>query len=233
MRSFLRMTLLALVLVLVALVSALTAMRFAIHGREVTVPKLTGMAPTDARRVAADNGLLLVVENRFYSAEVPSGRIVSQLPQAGERVRRGWQVRVAESLGPQLRTIPNLVGQSERAAEINLRRRGLDVGSITAIPMPDKEPDDVVAQSPSPNAAAASPAVSLLVAAPASDAAYIMPTFVGRHLADAAKAINDAGLKLGTVNEIVGSATGVIVHQSPAPGAKVGPGTVVSFDVSK
>src|SRR5215831_11954283 len=118
MRSFLRMTLLALVLVLVALVSALTAMRFAIHGREVTVPKLTGMAPADARRVAADFGLLLVIENRFYSAEVPSGHIVSQLPQAGERVRRGWQVRVAESLGPQLRTIPNLVGQSERAAEI-------------------------------------------------------------------------------------------------------------------
>ena len=233
MRSFLRMTLLALVLVLVALVSGLTAMRFAIHGREVTVPNLVGLAPADARRVASTNGLLLVVENRFYSAAVPSGRIVSQVPGAGERVRRGWQLRVAESLGPQLRTIPNLVGQSERAAEINLRRRGLDLGSVASIPMPGAQPDDVVAQSPSPNAAASSPVVSLLVAAPDAEPQYLMPNLVGHQLADASKLIADAGLKLGSVQEIAGSAPGMIVHQSPAPGQKVGPGTTVSFDVSQ
>ena len=34
---------LALVLVIVAMVSALTAMRFAIHGQEVAVPPLVGL----------------------------------------------------------------------------------------------------------------------------------------------------------------------------------------------
>src|SRR3954465_12692434 len=126
MRSFLRFVLLALVLLLVAAISGLTAMRFAIHGREATVPKLVGLTPADARRDAAGNGLLLTIENRFYSAEIPEGRILSQVPPAGERVRRGWQVRVAESLGPQRHVIPNVVGESQRVAEINLRRRGLD-----------------------------------------------------------------------------------------------------------
>ena len=42
MRQFFRMLLLALVLLTVALVSALTAMRFAIHGREVMIPKTGG-----------------------------------------------------------------------------------------------------------------------------------------------------------------------------------------------
>src|SRR5947209_19393259 len=101
MRSILRFALLALVLLLVAAVSGLTAMRCAIHGREATVPKLVGLTPAEARRDAAANGLLLNIENRFYSAEVPQGRILSQIPPAGERVRRGWEVRVAESLGPQ------------------------------------------------------------------------------------------------------------------------------------
>src|SRR5574337_848251 len=95
------MLLMALVLLTVALISALTAMRFAIHGREVTIPKLIGMAPVEAQRAAAPSGLQVVVERQYYSANVPEGRIMSQVPQPGTKVRRGWRIRVAESLGPQ------------------------------------------------------------------------------------------------------------------------------------
>src|SRR6266705_1401777 len=101
MRTFFRLLLLALVLLSVALVSALTAMRLAIHGREVAVPRLIGMIPAEAERSANGNGLLFETENRFYSAAIPEGRIMSQVPPPGARVRRGSRVRVAESLGPQ------------------------------------------------------------------------------------------------------------------------------------
>src|SRR6185312_12018739 len=116
MKTFLRFVLLALILVSVAMVSALTAMRFAIHGREVAVPKLVGLTQAAAEQQANSNGLILEVENRFYSADVPSGRLLSQSPSAGSLVRRGWKVRVAESLGPQKAEVPDLVGQSARAA---------------------------------------------------------------------------------------------------------------------
>lgn len=233
MRSFLRLVLLGLVLVLVAMVSALTAMRFAIHGREVTVPKLVGLAPADARRVAATNGLLLVTENRFYSTDVPAGHIVSQLPQPGERVRRGWQVRVAESLGPQRRVIPNLLGESERAAEINLRRHGLEIGTVAAIPRIGVESEEVVAQSPAPDAAASSPVVSLLVAAPPPPPEFVMPNLVGRHLADVTGQLEQAGLRVGRVDEVAGSATGMILRQSPPAGQKVAVGTAINVQVSQ
>ena len=55
MRTFLRFLWMALVLVIVALISALTAMRFAIHGREVSVPDLQGKSPAEARRIAAES----------------------------------------------------------------------------------------------------------------------------------------------------------------------------------
>src|SRR5437868_12285232 len=98
MRQFSRMLLLALVLMTVALVSALTAMRIAIHGREVTIPKLVGMTPLEAERAASPSGLEVVVERQFYSPEIAEGRILSQVPAAGIKVRRGWTVRVAQSL---------------------------------------------------------------------------------------------------------------------------------------
>src|ERR1700730_17785252 len=101
MRQFFRMLLLALVLMTVALVSALMAMRLAIHGREVTIPKLVGMTPLEAERLGAASGLQLVVEREFYSPDVPEGKIMTQMPLPGAKVRRGWSVRVARSLGPQ------------------------------------------------------------------------------------------------------------------------------------
>ena len=100
MKSFFRTVLLGLVLLVVALVSALTAMRFAIHGREVALPDFVGKTPAEARRIAEDSGLQVEVERQYYSPSVAEGRILSQLPLAGTLVRRGWQVRVAESLGP-------------------------------------------------------------------------------------------------------------------------------------
>ena len=53
------------------------------------------------------------------------------MPAAGEKVRRGWRVRVAESMGPQREIIPAVIGNSERAAELNIRRRGLDLLGVS------------------------------------------------------------------------------------------------------
>jgi eukaryotic-like serine/threonine-protein kinase len=64
---------LGLVLVIVAMVSALTAMRFAIHGQEVAVPALVGLAPGEAERAAAGLGLQMSIERQYYSPQIPEG----------------------------------------------------------------------------------------------------------------------------------------------------------------
>src|SRR5438552_1881969 len=151
MKTFFRFVLLALILISVAMVSALTAMRFAIHGREVAVPKLIGFTLAAAEQQANASGLIIEVENHFYSPDVAEGKVISQSPSPGSLVRRGWKVRVAESLGPQKAQVPDLVGESERAAEINVRRRGLEVGSVSVADLPDSEPGQIVAQSPPAN----------------------------------------------------------------------------------
>ncbi len=241
MRSFFRFVLLALVLLMVAMVSALTAMRWAIHGREVVVPKLVGLTPAQAGRVALQHGLLVDVENRFYSTEVPEGRIMSQTPDPGEKVRRGWRVRLAQSLGPQHVVIPDVVGESSRAAEINLRRRGLEPGTVAYAHLPGQQEDQVIAQSPPPAAVGvASPKVNLLFALPADAPAFVMPNLVGRQLAPAVRSIQDAGLKVGNVTTAAVEAAqtnaggpSVIVKQSPTAGQKVVAGTTVDLEVSK
>src|SRR5271166_6280083 len=202
-RQFLRMLLLALVLMTVALISALTAMQLAIHGREVAIPKLVGMSPLEAERVSAASGLLLVVERQFYSADIPEGKIMTQVPPPGAKVRRGWSIRVAQSLGPQRVAIPDVTRGSERVAELNIQRRGLSLGSVAHISLPDAPPDQVISQSPPANASGVSaPKISVLVNDGPGAITYVMPNLTGQPLGSAMLALQDADLKVGKVSAL-------------------------------
>jgi beta-lactam-binding protein with PASTA domain len=244
MRRFIRIVLMVLALILVALVSALATMDFAIHGREVKVPKLVGMRPSIAAETLAGNGLLLENDDKFYSETISAGEVVSQSPREGTKVRRGWHVKVAISLGPPLSAVPDVLGQSSRAGEINVQRRGLELGTVATVHLPGLPADQVVAESPPPNSEVVSPKVDLLVTAPESDQSYVMPNFSGETVAAAARAIAAAGMRLGNFAPNPGGAwresdaapqpqipdnvvNAPVTGQSPAAGQKVSPGTVV------
>jgi beta-lactam-binding protein with PASTA domain len=254
MRQFFRMLLLALVLMTVALISALTAMHMAIHGREVAIPKLVGMSPLEAERAGAASGLLVVVERQFYSPDIPEGKIMTQMPLPGTKVRRGWSIRVAQSLGPLRVAIPDVTGGSERVAELNILRRGLSLGSIAHVNLPDVPLDRVISQSPPPNASdVAAPKISLLVSDGPEPLVYVMPNLTGQPLGSAMLALQDAGIRVGKVSVLPTapalaagepqvapvappavsepSAASMIMTQTPAPGQKILAGSGVNFEV--
>jgi len=260
MKFAIRFALLALVLVIVAMLSALTAMQFAIHGQEVAVPPLVGLSPAEAERAVAGLGLQVSIERQYYSPQIPEGRIMSQLPLPGTKVRRGWQVRAAQSLGPTRVTIPDVTGQSEHAAELNIRRRGLDVASMAQVQAVDVPADQVLAQNPMANAVQVTePKISLLVAEAAEPQSFVMPSFVGQALGSVNRALQDAGFRLGNVNVAApvgdtaspsiqelpaapatpaqapepaqATPASIIVSQVPAAGQKVFAGSAVNFEV--
>ena len=184
------------------------------------------------------------------------GRILSQLPPPGTQVRRGWQIRVAESLGPQRVEIPNVLGESQRAAEINIRRRGLDVGAVAQIAMRGAPADQVLAKVRHRMPAASPLRRSVCWRPnPRQPQAFLMPNFTGQALGGVTLVLQDTGFRLGSVN-IAPSITSppaaipdspavpsppsppplpnpasVIVSQNPAPGAKIVAGSAVNFEV--
>jgi eukaryotic-like serine/threonine-protein kinase len=201
MKSAFRFAMLALVLVIVAMVSGLTAMRLAIHGQEVAVPPFVGLSPGEAEKTASNLGLQISIERQYYSPQIPEGKIMSQLPLAGTKVRRGWQVRLAQSLGPTRVAIPDVTGQSEHAAELNIRRRGLDISSMAAVEAAGIPADQVLAQDPMANATQlAAPKISLLVTSAGTPQVFVMPNFVGQPLGTANRTLQDAGFRLGNVS---------------------------------
>jgi eukaryotic-like serine/threonine-protein kinase len=254
MINFFRLIVAGLALAMAGLVSAVVTMRFAIHGAEVRVPDLQGLTVSEAVHRTANMGLNLGIDNKYYSVDVPAGRVLAQSPLPGAIVRREWRMRVTESLGPQRVAIPKVVGQQERVAAIEVRRLGLDLEEAALMPYSGVPPGTVIAQNPQQGAAGVErPSVSLLVSAPAPTQApaLVMPQLIGVPLATAAALVAHAGLKVGPVQNSyseeppapAGDAgmapadtvdpAGTVLSQSPIAGHRVEPGTIVTFRVAQ
>lgn len=205
----------ALLLIVVFVLFAGMALRLALHGREVSIPDLAGLTVAQASEAALHNGLDLNIENKFYSRTVPAGRILSQSPAAGSRVRRGWQVRVTESLGPQQVTIPDVVGRPVREASLDLRKSSLDLGTLAHMDAPG-DTDMVLSQTPPPDAGVDQPRVNLLLSqqgAGSSDA-FVMPSFVGMSWPSANRAAITLGLRVAALGEMA-----PVAQPTPQPAA--------------
>lgn len=241
---------LVMLLVAVALLSAITTMHFAIHGAEVQVPALKGMTVAEARSQTSGLGLNLDVDNRYYSGDVAAGHILTQSPEPGAVVRREWRVRVSESLGPQKVEVPQTVGQEERVAALRLRHVGLEVGVTAHLPWPGAAEKTVIAQDPPAHAQGiARPSINLLVAAPADDApdGFVIPDFTGLPVVSAQAELSGVGIQSTTdfVDVPVASVgsgnapptlpvkPGSVVSQEPPSGARVDQTTQVKLTVAK
>jgi beta-lactam-binding protein with PASTA domain len=216
-----RMTFLLFILASAAFLSAITAMRIAIHGREVTMPNLVGKNVAEASQLLQSRGLVLRVADRIYSDQ-PINVVVRQTPPAGLLMKVSQQAHVVLSLGQRQLQIPLIEGNSLRASRIELLRTGLQVGEVTSVTMPDQPVDAVVIQTPKPGAGASSPRVDVLVSQGPRENAYVMPHLTGLNETDAQHRLDVAQMRR-KVNYVTAPQwpRGAVIDQSPHSGARI------------
>ena len=232
-----RMALLLFILASVAFLSALLAMRFAIQGRDVTMPDVVGKKMMEAQQVLQNNHLGIRVEDRVYD-KLPVDAVVRQSPQAKTQVKTGQNAHVVLSLGPQSATIPTLQSQSLRAAQIELLRAGMPLGEVSSVHLPGAASgeDTVLQQDPAAGASQmTSPHVNLLVSMGASQSSYAMPELSGLPLAEAQARLASAGLlapKIVLVTDAAVART-TVVAQTPVRGQRVDPQSSITLQVAE
>jgi beta-lactam-binding protein with PASTA domain len=249
--NFFQVASLVMLLVAVALLSAVTTMHFAIHGVEVKIPSLKGMTVAEARSQTSGLGLNLDVDNRYYSGDVTAGHILSQSPVPGTVVRREWRVRVAESLGPQKVEVPETVGLDERVAALRLRRVGLEAGVTARMPWGKAAEGTVLAQDPPAHAQGiARPTIDMLVAAPEDNTpdGFVLPDLSGLPVVTAQAELKSVGIQserprfvdmpvapVGTGNAapVMPVKPGAVIAQQPVAGTRVTQGDMVQLTVAK
>ena len=113
---------------------------------QVAVPAVVGLTEEAARQRLSARGL--TIDSSEVESDRPAGEVVSQSPDAGEKVNPGSSVKVSVSSGEAAVPVPNLVGQLRSEAENQLVGLGL-VPDVVERPT-DIEPQDgrVIDQRP-------------------------------------------------------------------------------------
>lgn len=103
-------------------------------GKEgVEVPSVSGKTYEEAYSLFAKAGFKIDREEE-YSADVEKGRVISQIPAAGETVPKGSSITVSVSIGPAENKVvmPNVIGEDEMTATALILEAGLQIKSVTA-----------------------------------------------------------------------------------------------------
>jgi serine/threonine-protein kinase len=101
------------------------------HGKSKELIDVTSMDIKSAMIMIKTSGFKGVVTDTIYTSEVESNIVLNQHPEPGAIVKKGRTVRLKISQTEKLVIVPNIVGQSQRSAQLLLNKVGLKIGAIS------------------------------------------------------------------------------------------------------
>jgi eukaryotic-like serine/threonine-protein kinase len=145
--KWLRVLLYALTCGVVFIAATSLTIRFLLQDESsVICPDVVGLDVEEAKVVAAQRGLSLIITKYEKKPDVPYDRILVQTPDPALLVRVGRTVSVVVSDGPRTVTIPSYLGLSLEEAQAALADKGIACKRI--IYVPSDNVGKVVAQMP-------------------------------------------------------------------------------------
>ena len=210
-------------------------MRKVVRGGEIQVPVLQGERVEKASRMLEEAGLVLEQSGERSDPKVEAGLILAQDPPGGSKLKRNRKVRVVVSLGQEVLTVPSLVGQPARRAQIALQQAGLKLGNVAYVSDETAEADRVLAQEPPPGARRGrQESVNLLVSRGRGSRVWVMPRVEGLDISSATRLLGEAGFRVANVRHeaTAGAAPGAVTQQFPPAGHPLREGDSISLVVS-
>ena len=227
--------------ILLAVAADFVLARLTNHNKVISVPDMTNMTVTEARRTAANHDLKAVVTDSVFVRRMQKGAVYSQNPKAGASVKKGRKIRLTiNAMQAKKVTMPNLVGYSMRQAKAALLSKGLNLGRL--IYVDDIATNNVLKQLHSnrqiaPGEMVESGAeIDLVVGLNSEDRATYIPDVVGMKMMRSVDAVHDNSLNVKKlvfdkrIKTYADSLNSVVQKQTPAPsGAPVLMGSEVTL----
>ena len=199
----------------------------------VPVPNVIGATQANAEALIVAAELSVGNVTTEFSDTVPAGNVIGQNPIGGTEVLPGTAVDLVISLGPQPVPVPNVVGQTQAAAETNIVAATLSVGAVTTEFSDTVPASSVISQNPTAGTEVLpGTAVDLVVSL--GPEPVPVPNVIGLSQGAAESAILEAELTVGAVTTQFSDSVpaGDVISQDPAGGTTALPGSPVSIVVS-
>jgi beta-lactam-binding protein with PASTA domain len=196
------------------------------------IPDVRGLGLASARERLADAGLQLGVIDSLLHPSVPAALIVGQAPLAGQIARPETEIRVTISLGPQLRSIPDVTQLDEAGARIVLESSGFRVLLDTA--QAEVPRGRIIETIPPADSILALPADVRMVVS-TGPPLVLMPLVLGLEEHEAVQMLDSLGLVVAETAEVFrfGRDQGIVVEQEPAADTELERGAEVRLSVGR
>jgi len=202
-------------------------------GSRVVVPSTVGASQTEVSAALDPLGLTSMVVEKQFSEEIPEGRIIQSIPEAGGRIDQGGTVKLVVSKGPERFTIPNLAGLTPIAATNLIGKLPLTIQPL-AEEFSSSVPKGYVIDS-NPSAGEKVKRNSLIVIRVSKGIEQVaLASYVGKSSDQALNELQDAGFAVtSTYGFSETRLAGEVISQKPAGGATADKGSKVSLVISK
>jgi len=201
------------------------------HG--VVVPPLEGLRTDQARKLLEVKGLLLIVTEQRDDPKVAEGRIVTQVPLEGSKVKDGAEIKVVVSKGSNQLQVPTLQNLTLSAATQALTVVGFSAGAVTRQNHEKVDKDLVISSSPEAGHMAAKGTTIALVLSDGSAGVEVPKVLYMGHY-KAKKTLEDLGFKVRVrYTEDEDRRGGVVLRQEPKEGEKAPKGSEVQLTVNE
>lgn len=200
---------------------------------EVVIPDLTGSTAEQARVIAENRGLLLVVAGEEESEKFAENQICRQTPLPGSIVRSKSTITVFISKGSNIVIVPDLKGQGLSEATARLSALGLKLGETRFEENPAVEKDKIVSTIP-PAGSSIKKGEAVTVVLSQGVEVVEVPRVIGRALSTAKRIIEEKGFAVGDISYEVSTEfdVGIVMNQNPRAGTKAKKGTKIDLIVA-
>ena len=198
-----------------------------------TVPDVVNALQSVARSMLLSARLAVGDVTEEFSSTVAAGHVVGQDPAAGTELPPGSAVNLVVSLGARPVMVPDVVEETQSAAQSALTGVGLVVGTVTQAYSSAVASGRVISQNPEARSeVSVGSAVNLVVSRGPQPVS--VPNLSGQTQTAAQTTLAGAGLVAGVVSRQCSDtvAQGRVAAQNPQPGGTVAPGTMVAMTLS-
>ena len=202
-------------------------------GSRVVVPSTVGASQTEVSAALDPLGLTSMVVEKQFSEEIPEGRIIQSIPEAGGRIDQGGTVKLVVSKGPERFTIPNLAGLTPIAATNLIGKLPLTIQPL-AEEFNSTVPKGYVIDSNPIAGEKVKRNSSIVIRVSKGIEQVALASYVGKSSDQALNELQDAGFAVtSTYGFSETRLAGEVISQKPAGGATADKGSKVSLVISK
>ncbi len=200
---------------------------------QIAVPGVVGKTQVEATNDIVNSGLRIGSVTKQESSVAQNGTVLTTDPTPGTAVDAKSQVNIVVGTGPAQVKVPQITGMSVADATAALKAAGLTLGKQSNDPTTDATKVGTVTATTPKSGTDVKGGSAVDVTVGVKQTVVKVPDVTGKNQADAAAALQAAGLQPATQDVDGTQPQGTVVSTTPAGGQNVAPNSTVTMSVSK